>query len=160
MWLPCDWLIPREPSEIFVVKAILYRSQWLRSVRHEDRSPAETLRWFVRNSLDAWMSVCLSSMLKLSCVGLIPCPRSPTDCMGIIPSHSSRLIPMGSRQWIECKRRRRLNVKLEHTLRPSPSRDGEISDNRSNRGTNSTLQYEMLLTFRFLPLYFVPEMRF
>jgi hypothetical protein len=58
-----------------------------RGLRHELSSPAQTLGSWVRIPLEGWMSVCVYSVLVLPCVqvaasdGLIPRPRSPTDCI-------------------------------------------------------------------------------
>jgi hypothetical protein len=63
------------------------RSQWPRSLGHELSSPARTLASWVRIPLEAWMSMCVYSVFvlyrvcrKRPCDGLIPRPRSPTDC--------------------------------------------------------------------------------
>jgi hypothetical protein len=55
-----------------------------RGLRHEISSPAQTLGSWVRIPLDAYTSVYVYSVFVLSCVpsyGLIPHPRSPTDCV-------------------------------------------------------------------------------
>jgi hypothetical protein len=64
------------------------RSQWPRGLRHEMFSLARTLGSCARIPLKAWMSVlcvfilCLCSVCKQRpCDGLIPRPRSPTDCV-------------------------------------------------------------------------------
>jgi hypothetical protein len=44
------------------------RSQWPLGLRHEPSSPAQTLGSWVRNPLEAWMSVCVYSVVVLSCV--------------------------------------------------------------------------------------------
>jgi hypothetical protein len=45
------------------------RSQWSRGLRNETFSPVQTLRSWVRILLEAWMSVRVSSVFVLSCVG-------------------------------------------------------------------------------------------
>jgi hypothetical protein len=63
------------------------RSQWPRGLKHEPSWPARTLGSWVRIPLEAWMSVCIFLYLRYSvcrqglCDGLIPRPRSPTDCL-------------------------------------------------------------------------------
>jgi hypothetical protein len=65
------------------------RSQWPRGLSHELSSLARTLRSWVRIPLKAWMSVSCAFTLSLCysvcrwrpCKGLIPRPRSPTDCI-------------------------------------------------------------------------------
>jgi hypothetical protein len=55
---------------------------------------ARTLGSWVRIPLKAWISVCVYSVFALGsdlCHGLIPCPRSPTDCLRL-------------RNWSETKR--------------------------------------------------------
>jgi hypothetical protein len=58
------------------------RSQCPRSLKHEISSPAQTLGPWDGIPLDVWMSVRVSSVFVLSCVGsglatgLIPRPRS------------------------------------------------------------------------------------
>jgi hypothetical protein len=63
------------------------RAQWPRGLRHEMSSPAQTFRSWVRISVEAWVSVRVSSLFVLSCVGsgratgLITRPKSPTNCL-------------------------------------------------------------------------------
>jgi hypothetical protein len=45
------------------------RSQWPRRVKHELSSPAQILGSWFRISLEAWMFVCVYSVLVLFCVG-------------------------------------------------------------------------------------------
>jgi hypothetical protein len=60
---------------------------------HEISSPARTLGSWVPIPFKAWMSVRISSVFVLSCVGsgvatgLIPRPRSPTNCLYKIHSY-------------------------------------------------------------------------
>jgi hypothetical protein len=42
---------------------------WQRSLGHEQSSPARTQGSWFRIRLEAWMSVCVYSVLVLSCVG-------------------------------------------------------------------------------------------
>jgi hypothetical protein len=60
-------------------------SQGPRGPRHELSSPAKTLGSWVRIPLEAWVSLCVYSVLVLSCVQVVafrragPHPRSPAD---------------------------------------------------------------------------------
>jgi hypothetical protein len=62
------------------------QSLWSRGVRHESSSPAETLESWVRTPLEAWMFLFILCLCRLvcryrPCEGLIPHPKSPTDCV-------------------------------------------------------------------------------
>jgi hypothetical protein len=67
---------------------LTWRSLWPRGLRHQQSSLARKLGSWVRIQLKAWMSVC-AFILRLCCPvcrqrpcdGLIPCPRSPTNCV-------------------------------------------------------------------------------
>jgi hypothetical protein len=50
---------------------ITRQSQWLRGLRHELSSPAQTLGLWVRIPLEAWISVCVYSVFVLSCVQVV-----------------------------------------------------------------------------------------
>jgi hypothetical protein len=62
-------------------------SQWPRGLRLEPSSPARTLGSWIRIPFEAWMSECVYSVCAVLCAGsglgdgLIPVPRSPTDCV-------------------------------------------------------------------------------
>jgi hypothetical protein len=69
------------------------RSQWSRGLRQEMSSPAQTLGSWGRIPIRTRISLCIYSVCVSyrPCDGLIPRPRSPTDCLRL-------------RNWSETKR--------------------------------------------------------
>jgi hypothetical protein len=82
-----------------IIRSSSTRPQWPRYLYHEMSSPAQTLGSCVRISLEACMSVRVSSVFVLSCAGsglatgLIARPKSPT----VYKIYSTRLILTGNR---------------------------------------------------------------
>jgi hypothetical protein len=78
-------LLHHEAETIALIMQYIHsrRSQWPWGLRHEMSSPARTLGSWVRIPLKEWMSICVYSVfVRLRpCDGLIPRPRSPTDCL-------------------------------------------------------------------------------
>jgi hypothetical protein len=102
-----DWVSnPYQTTGKALVLCILIftcRSQWSRGLRHEMSSPAQTLGSWVRITLEAWMSVRVSSVFVLSCVcSSLATGWSPVQ--GVLPTvykiHNFRItwLPMGTGQ--------------------------------------------------------------
>jgi hypothetical protein len=93
---------------IYLKKNTVSRSQWLRGRRHEMSSHAQTLGWWIRIPLEAWMSVRVPSMFVF-CIGsglatgLITRQRSPPDCPQFLITCDGR-----QARWSNTKCRRRI----------------------------------------------------
>jgi hypothetical protein len=92
-WNESLWIVSAE-LELLINAARVSnrRSQWPGGLRREMSSLAQTQGFWVRNPLEAWMTVRVHSAFVLSCVGsglapgLIPRLRSPTNCVrSIVP---------------------------------------------------------------------------
>jgi hypothetical protein len=110
LWNLCNFHLSVErPSSVFWFhNEIWCRSQWPRGLRHEMSSPAQPLGSWVRIILEAWMSVCVYSVLLLSRVGSgLATGWSPAK--EVLPTvykvQISKLIPKG--HWQKGRRRRR-----------------------------------------------------